>query len=93
MKKYKLLIIILIISISVFAQTDFRPGYVVKTVGDTLFGEIDYRGDKKMSEICRYRVNNKSKVTSFQPGEIYGFRFIDSKYFVSKNVNGSSVFL
>jgi hypothetical protein len=26
------------------AQTDYRPGYVIKTTGDTIHGEILYKG-------------------------------------------------
>jgi len=93
MKRLSILFIVFIFAKSLFAQTDFRPGYVIKTVGDTLFGEVDYRGDILMGEICTFRPNKKGVVSTFAPGEIFGYRFIDSKYFVSRTVGDKNVFL
>jgi hypothetical protein len=74
------------------AQTDFRPGYIINSVGDTLYGKIDYRSDLLMSTICKYQdVNNTIK--EYAPNDIKGFRFIDSKYYVSKEINGTNFFL
>jgi hypothetical protein len=66
------------------SQSDFRPGYVIRNSGDTLFGEIDYRGDLLMSSVCRYRQGKKDTVQLFSPADIQSFRFINGKYFVSK---------
>lgn len=77
----------------VYAQKDFRAGYVIKSSSDTLFGEIDYRGDLMMGERCIFRLNDKEKETVFSPNDILGYRFNDSKYFVSKNVDDKKVFL
>lgn len=75
------------------AQTDFRPGYIIKATGDTLFGEIDYRGDLLMGEVCRFRVNDKEDAIKYSPDDIVAYRFNESKYYVSKEVNGERVFL
>jgi hypothetical protein len=75
------------------AQTDFRPGYLIKSNGDTLIGEIDYRGDILMGEVCRFKTKNTDKETKYSPYDIDGYRFIQSKYFVSKEVNGEKIFL
>jgi hypothetical protein len=93
MKRLNILFAVFIFATSLFAQTDFRPGYVIKTEGDTLYGEIDYRGDKLMGHICTFRPNKNGEVSTFAPGEIFGYRFIDSKYFVSKIVGDKNVFL
>jgi hypothetical protein len=77
----------------VFAQTNFRPGYVINSKGDTLKGTIDYRGDLLMGEVCCFKVNDKAEERIFYPDDITSFRFIDSKYFISKEVNGKKVFL
>lgn len=81
----------LFISITLSAQIDFRPGYIINK-GDTVYGEIDYRGDLMMGEICRFR-NAETEIQEFKPGDIESFRFIDSKYFITKEVNGKLVFL
>jgi hypothetical protein len=75
------------------AQTDFRPGYLLKLNGDTLFGMIDYRGDLAMGEICRYKSSINEKEQIYSPNDISGYRFINDKYFISKEVHGKKVFL
>ena len=75
------------------AQTYFKPGYVIKSEGDTLFGEVDYRGGARMSRICTYRHSAKDSVRRFSPDELLGYRFPESKYYVSKLVDGKKVFL
>ena len=46
------------------AQSDFRPGYIISTTGDTIFGEIDYRGDLSMSNVCRFK-NGENETKKF----------------------------
>jgi len=75
------------------AQTDFRPGYVVKVNGDTLIGEIDYRGDILMGEVCRFKPNNTVRAVIYSPDDINEFKFNESKYYISKEVKGQKVFL
>lgn len=67
-------------------------GYVITNPGDTLFGEIDYRGDLLMGKLCRFKDNNGEE-QEFLPAGIQGYRFIDSKYYISLEVNGRNVFL
>jgi hypothetical protein len=75
------------------AQTDFRPGYVLKNSGDTLFGEIDYRGAAYLAKKCRYREHPGDSIRVFTPDEIKAFRFIDSKYYVSRKIKDGMFFL
>ncbi len=92
MKLKKLFFLGLLISRLVLnAQTDFRPGYIIKNSSDTIYGEIDYRGDLLMSSICKFKSENVIK--EYSPYDITAFRFIDSKYYLSKEVNGTNVFL
>jgi len=84
---------LLAISYTANAQTDFRLGYVIKAEGDTLSGEIDYRGDQMMSQVCKFRSSPDSAAIEFYPWDIVGFRFIGSKYYVSKVVGSNNIFL
>ncbi len=94
MKHYYLIIIVLLMSIGhLHSQSNFKPGYVIKTEGDTLVGEINYRDDQYMGEVCSFRSHRKSAVIHFNAGEIEGFRFIEGKYYVSRNLKGKKVFL
>ena len=90
---YILVVVFILFSSLSEAQTYFKPGYVIKSEGDTLFGEVDYRGDIRMSKICTFRRNAKDSVHHFSPDDIIGYRFRDSKYFISKMVDGKKVFL
>lgn len=74
------------------AQTDFRPGYVIPVLGDTIFGQIDYRGDLLMSSICKFK-DDEAKITAYYPNDIVAFRFVDSKCYVSRAVNNKKVFM
>ncbi|MFZ4412472.1 MAG: hypothetical protein ACOYOV_05250 [Bacteroidales bacterium] len=77
----------------IYAQTDFRPGYILKSNGDTFAGVIDYRGDALMGTACRFKAINDTVETTYSPDDIAGYRFKESKYFVSKEFNGKRFFL
>jgi hypothetical protein len=68
------------------AQTDFRPGYVITNKNDTLHGLIDYRGDLRNAKICVFKENETSASREYLPGQIKAYRFLESKYYISKNV-------
>lgn len=74
------------------AQTDFRSGYIIKMTGDTIFGQIDYRGDLLMSELCKFR-DKDNNIKDYSANDIAEFRFIDSKYYVSREINNKKVFM
>ena len=74
------------------AQTDYLPGYIINNSGDTILGEINYLGDLKMSKICEFRDAEK-KITEYSPNDILGFRFKEGKYYVSKEVDNTKIFL
>jgi len=74
------------------AQTDFREGFLVTNGGDTLRGEIDYRGDVFLTTTCRFRRDGQ-KASDYPPQDIQSYRFVDSRYFVSKTVDEKPVFL
>lgn len=93
MKLHRLLFFGLLIQVGILnAQTDFRPGFVINSTGDTLFGQIDYRGDLFMSLDCRFK-DSENKINNYSPNDIMAFRFIDSKFYVSRELNGTKVFL
>lgn len=93
MKLKSLILLGLILSTVILnAQTDFRPGYIIKTSEDTIFGQIDYRGDLLMSRVCKFKEKDNA-IKDYSPNDISAFRFIDSKYYISKKINGKIEFL
>lgn len=82
---------LLVLANSLHAQSDYRPGYVVSHQGDTVYGEIDYRGDLMMGSACRLK--SGESVFDYTPEDITAFRFTDSRYYVSRAINGGNFFL
>lgn len=87
----KLTLLALLLSAFIFAQTGFRPGYIITQKGDTLRGQIFYKNEDAMCKVCIFR--SKDSTINYTASEILGFRFIDGKYFVSKKLNENTVFL
>ena len=91
--KHKLLFItvLLVIGRILNAQIDFRSGYIIMLNNDTVVGSLDYRGDKTMGEVCRFKTAEFEK--AYSPNDILEYRFTGSKYFISKALNGKNVFM
>ena len=93
MKKNRIILLGLILSTVILkAQTDFRSGFIIKDFEDTIYGSIDYRGDLLMSNLCKFK-GLDNIIHEYSPNDIIAYRFTDSKYYVSKEINGSKVFL
>lgn len=93
MKIIKLFFLAWFFTSNMNAQTDFRPGYVIKTNGDSLVGIIDYKDDAQMGKICKFKIKDSDNETIFTPIDLTEYRFNDSKYFVSREIMGKKVFL
>ncbi|MFW6328445.1 MAG: hypothetical protein ACOC2F_09060, partial [Bacteroidota bacterium] len=92
--KYLYLLLLLLIVNNLNGQPEFKPGYVILNNGDTLKGEIDNRGDMLMSKVCWFKPADWDTVVRYKPGNIEAYRFIDGKYYVSRQLEtGKHVFL
>ena len=72
------------------AQSNFQPGFIITNDSDTIHGLVDYRGDLRSSTICTFKVDNKSNAQEYKPEEIKGYRILDSKFYISKEVNSEN---
>ncbi len=70
----------------VFAQTDFRKGYVITLQHDTLFGYVNYASSEQNSKRCLFKPTLTAVEKEYLPGEINGYRFEGSKFYVSKQI-------
>ncbi|MGV3586392.1 MAG: hypothetical protein ACO1OF_05275 [Adhaeribacter sp.] len=68
-----------------FAQTDFRPGYVITNTSDTLTGFINYKGFIANTKECTFKANLNDKSTTFSPSQISAYRFNSDKFYVSNS--------
>ena len=86
----KLLIIIyaaLSLNTNILAQSDYRPGFVILNNNDTIDGLIDFNGDYKNENLCRFKFKAEDRFTEYKPFEIVGYRFLDDKFYISKEIN------
>ncbi len=87
--RYPLFFIFILTSISdCFPQSDFRKGYIIFNSGDTTFGYIEYRGNKSNAKKCMFTSDpsRTGKRIEYTPQELKGYRFTDSKYYISRDV-------
>lgn len=81
----------LILSLGISAQNGFKEGYVLKTSQDTVYGLIENRGYYFNSLNCNFKAGVNDDIIHYEPSEIYGYRFTDGKYYVSK-MYGSTIY-
>jgi hypothetical protein len=79
-----ILILAVVTTISVIAQTNYIPGYIVTLEGDSIKGMVDSRGAIRNANKCSYKKDSDSERTEYLPGEIKAYGFVDGKYYVSK---------
>ncbi len=87
MKRELLIFALLLLSIEGWAQRDYRKGYIVTHEQDTIYGWIDYRGDVRNAKVCSFKRTDTDKATEYSPSDIMAYRYIDSKYYVSRNIS------
>jgi hypothetical protein len=75
----------------VFAQSDYRPGFVIKPNNDTVYGFIGFKGDISHSRSCSFKPNKEGQAVEYGPEEIASYRFRDDKFYVSKEITINGV--
>ena len=85
--RYALVLLFLIPSLQLLAQSNIREGYVITLQGDTLYGEIDFRTAAMNMRRCVFRQKGETSFKTYLPEEIAGYRFTSNGiYYVSKEV-------
>jgi hypothetical protein len=75
------------ISATVFAQHNFKKGYIIlENSNDTLKGFIDDGGSMHNSFACNYKKDSAAAVTDYQAKQLKGYGFAANIHFVSKNI-------
>ncbi|GAA4375555.1 hypothetical protein [Hymenobacter koreensis] len=86
MKTPLLLVALLFVSGVSLAQSEFRPGYIVPLTGDTLRGEVDFRGAQRNSTVARFRATATATPESFQPDRLRGYGFRNGKVYEAQTL-------
>ena len=87
MKRIILSILSIFLLCQLWAQSDFRSGYIITNEQDTVYGLIDYRGDIRNAKICSFKKTKDDTTINYYPSDIFAYRFTDSKYYISKNIS------
>jgi hypothetical protein len=86
MRKFLLTAAFISLSHLIFAQTDFRPGYVVTHDADTLHGLVDYNEGPNAYRVCTFKQSKDDQSTSYKPNEISSYGFADDKLFTARQI-------
>jgi opacity protein-like surface antigen len=93
LSKITLCFIFLLYLSNLKGQADFRQGFVITNESDTLHGLINFRGDTGNAQKCEFKKSGAAVVKEYKPFDIQGYRFTNSKYYISKTVvvNGARI--
>lgn len=89
MKHFFLQAILFSISSILFAQSDYRNGYIITNAGEKQSGWIDFKGGLLNSKSCSFKTDTLAEAKRYMPGEIKAYRFENSKYYASKEIKDS----
>jgi hypothetical protein len=71
---------------SINAQDKYKKGYILSLNGDTTKGFLLDQISKNASKTCIFKSSTNSESKTYQPCEIAGYRYLDDKYYVSKEI-------
>ncbi|MDR0231116.1 MAG: hypothetical protein LBI82_03240 [Dysgonamonadaceae bacterium] len=87
MKKQLLLFAALFLSAMLYAQGNYKSGYIITNQNDTVIGWINFRTDKQNQRQCEFKSDLGSAAKTYLPGDIAGYRFTnEGKYYVSREI-------
>jgi hypothetical protein len=69
----------------------FKEGYIITLEGDTINGFLLKQISRKASEECVFKTGDESASKIYKPGEISGYRYLNDKYYVSKEIKIDSI--
>ena len=79
-----LLLLVVLFPCALFAQSNFKPGYILKTNGDTVKGYINYREWNLSPKKIEFKSSpNDNNITSYQPSQIKAFGITDIDKYIS----------
>lgn len=90
MKKTIILILFTLISYLSISQTDFKNGYILLSEKDTVYGQINNKNYYINSLYCDFRKNSEDSIKRYYPRDLYGYKFSDGKYYISKTIQKDS---
>ena len=87
--KSYLVVVLLAITNIVFAQGNFREGFILSNEKDTLLGFVKSTTPQQFREFCVFKTNTDSEIITYNPNDIWGFGIKDYKHFTTKEILNS----
>ena len=84
--KIFLLIAFFSASIQCFGKESWLSGCIIKYNGDTIFGLIQDRSSRNLSQKCYFKTSETDSTQILTPEQIQGYRFNTGEMFVAKNI-------
>lgn len=83
-------LLLILLTSNLIAQKNFKPGYIITPVGDTVYGYIDYRSDNLNFSRCVFKETEQGEETKYLPGEVRSYYFIGGKFYTTKTIGDST---
>jgi|WetSurMetagenome_2_1015567.scaffolds.fasta_scaffold44141_1 hypothetical protein len=77
------------LSNTIFAMANYERGYIITLKGDTINGFLFYQKSQNAAKQCVFKETLESDSKTYRPGEIASYRFIDGKFYISKQITTS----
>jgi hypothetical protein len=85
-KIFLLAFFFILLFIKTRAQDNLLPGYILRDQFDTVSGFIDDKNYYLNSIYCDFKAVHSDSLERYFPRDVYGYRFTDGKYYISKEV-------
>jgi hypothetical protein len=72
------------------ASANYKNGYIITLKGDTIKGFLLFQNGYKATKQCVFKENLEGETAIYKPNEISGYRFIDGKFYISKQLPGEN---
>ena len=77
---------VVLISTLTRAQADFRPAYIISVAGDTVRGQLDYSGGRRVNYQCRFREAKGVNIITYSPWQLRGYGFPNDRLYQTLRV-------
>lgn len=82
--------VILFFGLYSYCQSKYINGYILTLESDTILGSIKDNGEIPNGKYCLFIKHGEKDPVKYLPDEIKGYRFIDSKFYIAKEVSVGS---
>jgi|JI10StandDraft_1071094.scaffolds.fasta_scaffold14246_6 hypothetical protein len=86
MRFYLALFIVFMAFAPTYSQSDFRAGFVVTNLMDTVQGFVQYSEGGKATRKCNFKSSAEASKITYLPGQILGYGYKDERYYESKKI-------